>query len=64
MTIPKRNKRHKRVESVKALPLAPANKAILEPVEIKYSRVCGRCYFKSNSVYCPRCGKVTNKILE
>ena len=62
MTVQKRDKKRKytRREGVKALPNPPANKAILEPVEVKYSRKCDYCQKLSDSVYCPRCGKVTN----
>lgn len=61
MTIPKRDKRRKKRERVKALSLPPANKAILEPVEIKQMRQCSYDLCKTDSVYCPRCGRVTIK---
>ena len=61
MTIPKRDKKKKkytrREEKAPASP--PVNKAILEPVR-KKSRQCDYCLTFSDSIYCPRCGKVTN----
>ena len=58
MTIPKRDKKKRtKREGVKALPNPPANKAILEPVK---TRKCDYCQKLSDSVYCPRCGRVTN----
>lgn len=63
MTIPKRDKRRKRGGGVKALPLPPANKAILEHFATKNTRRCEWDYTKTNSIYCPKCGRIT-RILE
>ena len=66
MTIPKRNKKRKYTKkdkefwgADKSMSAPPANKAILEPVK-KKSRQCDYCLTFSDSIYCPRCGKVTN----
>jgi len=55
-----KRKKRKYTRRDKAPASPPANKAILEPIEKKSKRQCEYCLTKTDSVYCPVCGKITN----